>query len=319
MYDIHIHPQDPLPVHAQLGAQLKFRIELGIWKAGKQLPSVRDLAAALRINYHTVRAAYQTLERDGYVATEPGQGTFVVAHPPSLSEEQAAHLLRIIDEAALQSRTRGIPLEIFLRAISLRIQQIRLVRAKSRLLFVECNQPDLDYHSRTLEQRMGLAVEKRLLSEVAQSHPSFFAQFEVIVTPLFHRSELQQIVGAAHTVLGLLITPSHSEVLTPLADLPARTSVGLICATHEGAQGMEQMLLGMGITHLHFLLAGLDEPSRLASLFPSAERVYVSRLGLSLQQNPWPEPTKLHRYETTLDGAALHLLQIHLMQSFPQH
>jgi DNA-binding transcriptional regulator YhcF (GntR family) len=312
---MHIHPQDPLPVHAQLGAQLQSRIELGIWKPGKQLPSVRALAAALRINYHTVRAAYHILERDGYVVTEPGQGTFVVAHPSRLSEEQAAQLLHIIDEATFQSRTCGIPPEIFLRATSLRIQQLPAGRAKSRLLFVECNQPDVDYHSKTLEQRMGLAVEKRLLSEVAQSHPSFFAQFGAIATPLFHRAELQQIVGAAYTVLGLLITPSHTEVLTPLADLPAQTSVGLICATHEGAQGMEQMLLGMGITHLHFLLAGLDEPWRLASLFTSASRVYVSRLGLSLRHDPWPEPGILHRYETTIDDAALHVLQMHLMQS----
>jgi hypothetical protein len=239
----------------------------------------------------------------------------VVAHPPSLSEDQAAHLLDIIDEAALQSRTGGIPLEIFLRATSLRIQQLPFVRAKSRLLFVECNQSDLDYHSKTLEQSTGLPVERRLLSELAQIHPSFFVQFGAIVTPLFHRSELQHLVGATSTVLGLLITPSHSEVLTPLADLPPRTSVGLICATHEGAQRMKQMLLGMGITHLRFLLAGLDEPSRLATLFTSAKRVYVSRLGLSLQQDPWPEPTMIHRYETTLDGAALHVLHLHLMQS----
>ncbi len=317
MQDIRIYTQDPLPVHSQLSVQLQSRIELGIWQPGKQLPSMRDLAAALRINYHTVRVAYQSLERDGYVATEPGQGTFVVPHPPSLSEEQAAHLLHIIDEAALQSRACGISPEIFLRAISLRVKQFPFLVAKRRILFVECNQPDVDYHGRTIEQSTGLPVERRLLNEVEQCNPSFFAQFGVIATPLFHRSELQQIVGATQTVLGLLITPSHSEVLTPLAALPPRTSVGLICATHEGAQSMQRTLLGTGISHLHFLLAGLDEPTQLASLFPSTERVYVSRLGVSLQQGSWPEPNRIHLYETTLDEAALHLLRMHLVQPLP--
>lgn len=317
MQDIRIHTQDLLPVHSQLSEQLKSRIELGIWKPRTQLPSVRDLAAALRINYHTVRAAYHTLERDGYVSTEPGQGTFVVAHPPCLSEEQTAHLLHVVDDAALQSHAWGVSPEIFLRVASQRVKRLPSLIADRRILFVECNQPDLDYHSRTIEQSTGLPVERQLLSEVDQSGPSFFAQFAVIVTPLFHRAELQRIVGATQTVLGLLITPSHPEVLTPLASLQPQTKIGLICATHRGAQGMKRMLLGTGITHLNFLLAGLDEPTQLASLFTTTHCVYVSRLGLSLQHDHWPAPNLIHTYETTLDMAALHLLRQHIVQPQP--
>jgi len=67
----------PLPIHAQLTEQLRQQIEAGTLSRGTRLPTVRALAQELRINYNTVRAAYQELERQGYVLTKQGQGTFV--------------------------------------------------------------------------------------------------------------------------------------------------------------------------------------------------------------------------------------------------
>ena len=72
-----IDPKSPVPVWAQTKNRLVYLILSGHYKEGEKLPTVRDLAAELKINYNTVNKAYQALERDGFVATVRGKGAFV--------------------------------------------------------------------------------------------------------------------------------------------------------------------------------------------------------------------------------------------------
>lgn len=68
-----------LPLYEQILQQIRYAIakeELGI---GSRIPSVRELAMALKINPNTVMRAYQELERDGLTEKRRGKGTFVTA------------------------------------------------------------------------------------------------------------------------------------------------------------------------------------------------------------------------------------------------
>jgi len=68
---------DRTPIYTQIMDLIKRRIAVGELKSGQQLPSVRDLAQQVVVNPNTVQKAYVELERDGYVATQRGMGTFV--------------------------------------------------------------------------------------------------------------------------------------------------------------------------------------------------------------------------------------------------
>jgi len=70
------------PLVEQLHRQFTWLIASGQWKPGDQLPSIRQLAQQLSINMHTVRSAYQRLERDGLVFTRQGSGTRVLPLNP---------------------------------------------------------------------------------------------------------------------------------------------------------------------------------------------------------------------------------------------
>lgn len=72
-----IDPKSPVPVWAQAKSRLLYLILSGKYQEGDKLPTVRDLAVELNINYNTVNKAYQDLERDGYVSTVRGKGCFV--------------------------------------------------------------------------------------------------------------------------------------------------------------------------------------------------------------------------------------------------
>ena len=68
---------DRAPIYAQIMDLIKRRIAVGELKVGQQLPSVRDLAQQVVVNPNTVQKAYLELEREGYVSTQRGMGTFV--------------------------------------------------------------------------------------------------------------------------------------------------------------------------------------------------------------------------------------------------
>lgn len=66
-----------LPVWIQVKNRLAYLIGAGVYAAGERLPTVRSLAIDLDISYNTVNRAYMDLEREGYISTRKGRGTFV--------------------------------------------------------------------------------------------------------------------------------------------------------------------------------------------------------------------------------------------------
>ncbi len=312
MVSISIRSSDPLTIQAQIVEQIKYTIALGLWGGGYRLPPVREMAAVLKVNYHTVRVAYQVLGQEGYVETERGRGTYVARNPPRLSERQE-ELLSLIDITLYQAQALGIPATIFSQAMHARALQFAAVPPSVRVLLVECNTPDLLYYAATIEQHIGVRPEIMELADVAQQTAAFFSQFDVVATTLYHFVELHEMVGAQQQLLGLSVSISYGQTLRDLMSLPSGTSVGLICATTEKARGMKRDLLGHGITHLHFLVAAIDQVDQVEELFQRTQRVYVSRLGLSLQERDWPQPTAVRPYATQLDSSALRLLCSKLM------
>ena len=61
----------------QLRNRLVYLVVSGAFPAGAKLPTVRDLSSTLQVNYNTVSKVYRDIEKDGYVITRRGKGTFV--------------------------------------------------------------------------------------------------------------------------------------------------------------------------------------------------------------------------------------------------
>jgi len=94
--------------YLQVVHQVRQALRLGLLREGDQLPTVKDVVAALAINPNTVLKAYRELERDGLVAARPGVGTFVTR---SLAGESlAAHepLRRDLERWLDRARAAGV-------------------------------------------------------------------------------------------------------------------------------------------------------------------------------------------------------------------
>ena len=75
--DLHISQTDARPMYLQIVEQVRARIASGEWPAGQELPSIRALAAAIRVSVITVKRAYLDLESEGVIVTRHGKGSFV--------------------------------------------------------------------------------------------------------------------------------------------------------------------------------------------------------------------------------------------------
>ena len=81
------------PLYEQICSQIKAKIISGELAEGDALPSIRLLAKELRISVITTKRAYEELEREGFLVTYPGKGSFVAGENTELIREE--HLRRI--------------------------------------------------------------------------------------------------------------------------------------------------------------------------------------------------------------------------------
>lgn len=93
--DIIIANGSSEPIYEQIARQIKGAIMAGELAEGDPLPSIRALANDLRISVITTKRAYEELERDGFITTVAGKGSFVAAQNLELAREGS---LREIEE-----------------------------------------------------------------------------------------------------------------------------------------------------------------------------------------------------------------------------
>ncbi|HTO61829.1 MAG TPA: GntR family transcriptional regulator [Bradyrhizobium sp.] len=71
-----------VPIYVQLREQILRQLGAGVLAPGDQMPTMREVAVALKIDLNTVRHAYDELERMGAITLERGRGSFVAKPPP---------------------------------------------------------------------------------------------------------------------------------------------------------------------------------------------------------------------------------------------
>ena len=91
---LRLEPNSGVPLGVQIARQLRLAVASGRLRPDERLPAARDLAAELKVNFHTVRKVYGDLEREGLVRTERGLGTFVADRVPTLDDGAVGRLVR---------------------------------------------------------------------------------------------------------------------------------------------------------------------------------------------------------------------------------
>lgn len=108
------------PIYEQITTQIKAMIMSGKLQTGEAIPSMRALAKSLHVSVITVQKAYEDLQRDGFIETTVGRGSFVAAQNKDFYQEEQQrlaeeHLLK----AAEIGRISNISLEALVKILSM--------------------------------------------------------------------------------------------------------------------------------------------------------------------------------------------------------
>ena len=110
--DIIISNSSNDPIYLQIVKQIKAMIMSGELKAGDPLPSMRNMAMQMRISLITTKRAYEELERDGFIESYTGKGSFVKAQNQELlREENLKQIEELLKTALDKAKQAGVSVD----------------------------------------------------------------------------------------------------------------------------------------------------------------------------------------------------------------
>jgi GntR family transcriptional regulator len=123
--NFRLNPRSGVSPYQQLVQQVRQALRLGVLVPGDQLPTVKEVAAAVAINPNTVLKAYRELEHEGLVAGRPGQGTFVLKSldgPPPGTQQS---LRRALDRWLRDAFAAGLDVDSVIALFETSLQSSR--------------------------------------------------------------------------------------------------------------------------------------------------------------------------------------------------
>lgn len=108
------------PIYEQITSQIKAMIMKGTLKSGDALPSMRKLAKELHVSVITAQRAYEELQRDGFIDTVAGKGTFVATRNREFIREENLRIVeQRLEQAAKLARENDLSLEELIKLLTL--------------------------------------------------------------------------------------------------------------------------------------------------------------------------------------------------------
>src|SRR6185312_10809625 len=108
MINFRVDGRSGVAPYLQIVRQVRQALRMGVLDVGDQLPTVREVVAAVAVNPNTVLKAYRDLEREGLVEARAGQGTFVLARPAGPPPGTHSRLGRSLARWVHEARSAGL-------------------------------------------------------------------------------------------------------------------------------------------------------------------------------------------------------------------
>ena len=119
MMEIIIKNSSNDPIYQQITSQIKALIIDGTLKAGDAMPSMRNLAKSLHVSVITAQHAYEELQKDGFIETVAGKGTFVSAQNKNfIREEQLRIIEQKIEDIAKVAKIYDVSLDELIKTLT---------------------------------------------------------------------------------------------------------------------------------------------------------------------------------------------------------
>lgn len=155
---IHLDLRNETPISDQIAEQLRIEIQQGQIQPGAWLPTVRQLASQLKINFNTVARAYRILDSEGLILSRQGQGSFVIEKQVEGKTNSAEAPAQVEEALSVQEQMDRLvnDMESLARAAGLEMADV-IAHIQGSIVIPE-------KHPRKMKRRKNALVRRKVLN-----------------------------------------------------------------------------------------------------------------------------------------------------------
>jgi DNA-binding transcriptional regulator YhcF (GntR family) len=312
--EFQINKKTDFPIYQQLKEQIRYFLLNGDLGPGTRLPPPKDLAGYLRINKNTVIVAYKELEKEGLIVTRHGQGTYVSESlPPDPGFRRRQALIELAREALERTRDLGFSAEDLFTVVFGQTVLGLGPDKTTKVLFVECNAPDVNFYVSELEKEIKLPVEGCLLADLADRMDDRGApDIDVVVTTFFHVEDVKAICEPLDKKVIAIVAAPEMAALMQVGQLAPGTKVGFVSGIGGNPQAMTGSLGVAGIRHIEFESVSFTDTPALEKMLGRVDVVACCRSVADQVRRLVPKGVKVMEFGNVLEKGGIDLLKKHL-------
>lgn len=303
------------PLYLQIKEQIKYMIVTGRLRPGSKLPSGRQLSDFLHINRATINNALAELEKEGYLQTEKGVGTFIVEHPSLMVERDHEKFKRIIKDSMAEANLLGFTKEEFVTASFVLAEYERTSQEADDgfyAVFVECNEPVLMGYKHDVEESVKIKVEPILIDKLTNMDSTTAQLVQgsgMVITTFTHLHEVRSLLKDMDVeIIGISAGP-YLELLFKLSEVKPNSRMAVIMVNNRGAIEIAQSIKDSGIKHTSLIVTSFENREKMEEAIRESE-VIVASNAIAEEVAKFISGDKvLMTYFNTLDPASKSMLK----------
>ena len=291
----------------QLKGQLFSAIYCGKIKEGDRLPSLRNLAEDLKVNYKTVRKVYARLAEEGLVEIVAGSGAFLRKRDGGFTKMRDDAIYRLLGDVYSRSHELGLTDERLIDLLQAYSggSQLRPLR-----LAIVDDDEEAHIFSNELELRLGgHAVSVALPQANTPRGLEILAQSDVLLTTSWHMEEVAKLADGLGKKL-LEIKPSH-EIYTEILSAAQDYNVGIVIRDEKTMHASWEVFMHIyhPSTDKLFWIAPIHRRDLVDKIIELADLIFVSPMCWDEMRKLTPSDKTLKTYEKFISEETLNDLR----------
>lgn len=298
----------------QIKGQLLSAIYCGKITEGDRLPSIRELAEDLGVNYKTIRKIYIQLAEENYIQIVKGSGAFLQAKDGRDSYEQMRQraIFKLVKEVSDKARSLGMAPERLAALLDAYATGNNLT--KLRLAVVDHREEALIF-SRELQMRLNAdAFPVPLDAERSEEEETALAGADYLLTTSWHMEEVAALADALGKRV-LEIKPSH-DIYMEILDVARNRKTAIVVQDEKTLHASWDVFMNLfhPSTQKKFWIAPISREDLVDQILNEAEVIFVSPMCWDEMRRRTPADRELRTYENVISNETLeHVKRLQLL------
>ncbi len=303
-----------LAYYDQIKGQLLSAIYCGKIEEGDRLPSIRELAEDLDVNYKTVRKIYLRLAQESYIEIVKGSGAFLQKRSGENTYERMRRqaIFRLLGEMSDKAKNLGLSSKRFIKLLENYSSGTNL--RKIHLAVVD-HEEEAFIFSRELEMRLGVNVSPVLLDQIeSNGMTKLFQASDYFLTTSWHMEEVSPLAERYGKKM-VEIKPSH-EIYTEILSAAQDHNVAIVIQDEQTLHASWEVFMNIyhPSTEKKFWIAPIAREDLIENIVQEADLIFVSPMCWDEMRKRTPAGKKLKTYENFISQETIdHLRELQLL------